>query len=157
VSEQRPVAAPVPGVRPAVEEEEDEPRRKLGKTGHKPPSPSRRDQTRRREGKLTISAALDADERVERSRSVAAMRRPVEKEKRKRQMTQARPEKIVREVVVPETITVQEFSNRMAERSANVIKTLMKLGIMATINEVIDADTAELVAQEFGHRIKRVT
>ena len=66
-------------------------------------------------------------------------------------------EKMVREVIVPETITVQELSNRMAERSGNVVKTLMKLGIMATINEVIDADTAELVAHEFGHSIKRVS
>jgi translation initiation factor IF-2 len=156
VTEQRPVAVPAPSARAVIEEEEDEPRRKQGKTGHKPPSPRRGD-SRRREGKLTISAALDADDRIERGRSVAAMRRAVEKEKRKAQATQARPEKIVREVVVPETITVQELSNRMAERSANVIKTLMKLGVMATINEVIDADTAELVAQEFGHKIKRVT
>jgi len=156
VTEQRPVSVPTPGVRPVIEEEEEEPRRKLSKTGHKPPSPRRGD-SRRREGKLTISAALDADERVERSRSVAAMRRALEKEKRKLQAMQARPEKIVREVVVPETITVQELSNRMAERSSNVIKALMKMGVMATINEVIDADTAELVAQEFGHTIKRVT
>ena len=157
VTEQRPVQAPTPGVRAVIEEEEDEPRRKQSKTGHKPPRTSRVE-PRRREGKLTLSAALDADERVERGRSVAAMRRAVEKERRKLQANQSKPlEKIVREVVVPETITVQEFSNRMAERSANVIKTLMKLGVMATINEVIDADTAELVAQEFGHKIKRVT
>jgi len=157
VTEQRPVQAPTPGARAALEEEEDEPRRKQNKTGHKPPRTSRVE-PRRREGKLTISAALDADERVERGRSVAAMRRAVEKERRKLQANQPKPlDKIVREVVVPETITVQEFSNRMAERSVNVIKTLMKLGVMATINEVIDADTAELVAQEFGHKIKRVT
>ena len=156
VTEQRPVAAPA-AAREVVEDDEDEPRRKLSKTGHKPPRTSRVE-PRRREGKLTISAALDADERVERGRSVAAMRRAVEKEKRKLQATQAKPlEKIVRDVVVPETITVQELSNRMAERSVNVIKALMKLGVMATINEVIDADTAELVAQEFGHKIRRVT
>jgi translation initiation factor IF-2 len=158
VSEQRPVHVASPAARAVQEEEEEEPRRKVpGKTGHKPPSPGRRGDTRRREGKLTISAALDADDRVERSRSVAAMRRAVEKEKRKMQLQQARPEKIVREVIIPETITVQELSNRMAERSVNVIKSLMKMGVMATINEVIDADTAELIAQEFGHSIKRVT
>ncbi|MBL8643302.1 MAG: translation initiation factor IF-2 [Rhodospirillaceae bacterium] len=158
VTEQRPVQVKTPAARAAaLEEEEEEPRRKQSKTGHKPPSPGRRGDTRRREGKLTISAALDADDRVERSRSVAAMRRAVEKEKRKMQLAQSRPEKIVREVVLPETITVQELSNRMAERSVNVIKSLMKMGVMATINEVIDADTAELVAQEFGHTIKRVT
>jgi translation initiation factor IF-2 len=158
VNEQRPVAAATPTLaRAALEEEEDEPRRKLSKTGHKPPRTSRVE-PRRREGKLTISAALDADERTERGRSVAAMRRAVEKERRKLQANQPKSlDKIVREVVVPETITVQELSNRMAERSVNVIKTLMKLGVMATINEVIDADTAELVAQEFGHKIKRVT
>ena len=157
VTEQRPVQTPTPGLRAVVEEEDDEPRRNQSKTGYKPPRTSRVE-PRRREGKLTISAALDADERVERGRSVAAMRRALEKERRKLQVNQGGlPEKIVREVVVPETITVQEFSNRMAERSSNVIKALMKLGVMATINEVIDADTAELVAQEFGHKIKRVT
>jgi translation initiation factor IF-2 len=158
VNEQRPVPAATPTLARAVlEEEEEEPRRKLSKTGHKPPRTSRVE-PRRREGKLTISAALDAEERIERGRSVAAMRRAVEKERRKLQANQSKPlDKIVREVVVPETITVQELSNRMAERSVNVIKTLMKLGVMATINEVIDADTAELVAQEFGHKIKRVT
>ncbi|MDX2143774.1 MAG: translation initiation factor IF-2 [Rhodospirillaceae bacterium] len=155
VTEQRPVVGAV-AKRAVEEEDEDEPRRKLAKTGHKPPRTSRVE-PRRREGKLTISAALDAEDRVERSRSVAAMRRAVEKERRKLQSAQTKPlEKIVREVVVPETITVQELSNRMAERSSNVIKTLIKLGVMATINEVIDADTAELVAQEFGHKIKRV-
>ncbi len=157
VTEQRPIPAAIPSSKAVIEEEDDEPRRKQSKTGHKPPR-ANRVEPRRREGKLTISAALDADERVERGRSVAAMRRALEKERRKLQASQSKPlEKIVREVVVPETITVQEFSNRMAERSSNVIKALMKMGVMATINEVIDADTAELVAQEFGHKIKRVT
>ncbi len=65
--------------------------------------------------------------------------------------------KIVREVVVPEAITVQELANRMAERSADVIKALMRMGVMATINQPIDADTAELLVTEFGHKIKRVS
>ena len=160
VTEIKPVtpAAVVPLVRreAAEEEEEDGPRRKHAKTGHKPPSPRRVDN--RRQGKLTITAALEGDDALERSRSVAAMRRAVQKEKRKAQMIQARStDKIVREVTIPEVITVQELSNRMAERSANVIKTLMKLGVMATVNQVIDADTAELVAQEFGHTPKRVS
>ena len=143
--------------RDVVEEEEDEDaRRKKSKTGHKPPT-VKRTEPRRRAGKLSISAALEGDDLVERSRSIASMRRAVEKERRKAQLKQPmNTEKVVREVVVPETITVQELSNRMAERSGNVIKALMKLGIMATINEVIDADTADLVAQEFGHRVKRV-
>lgn len=141
------------------DEEESEKGRKQSKTGHKPPAVKRTEQ-RRRSGKLTISAALEGDDQVERGRSIAALRRAQEKERRKQmqqQKTAMPSEKIVREVTVPETITVQELSNRMAERSGNVIKTLMKLGVMATINEVIDADTAELVAQEFGHKIKRVS
>ncbi len=153
------VAAVAPLVRrEAVEEEEDEdaPRRKA-KTGHKPPT-VKRTEPRRRAGKLSITTALEGDDAVERSRSIASMRRAVEKERRKAQLKQPmNTDKVVREVVLPETITVQELSNRIAERSGNVIKSLMKLGIMATINEVIDADTAELVAQEFGHKVKRIT
>ena len=160
-AETRPVttdAGAAPVRRDVVEEEDDEDaRRKKPKTGHKPPT-VKRTEPRRRAGKLSISAALEGDDLVERSRSIASMRRAVEKERRKAQLKQPmNTEKVVREVVVPETITVQELSNRMAERSGNVIKALMKLGIMATINEVIDADTADLVAQEFGHRVKRVT
>ena len=140
------------------EEEEDDSKPRKPKTGHKPPAVNKRTEPRRRAGKLSITAALEGDDAVERSRSIASMRRAVEKERRKAQLKQPmNTEKVVREVVVPETITVQELSNRMAERSGNVIKALMKLGIMATINEVVDADTADLVAQEFGHRVKRIT
>jgi translation initiation factor IF-2 len=146
--------------REAVEEEEEEdaPRRNKPKTGHKPPTVNKRTEPRRRSGKLSISTALEGDDAVERSRSIASMRRAVDKERRKAQLKQPmNTDKVVREVVLPETITVQELSSRMAERSVNVIKSLMKLGIMATINEVIDADTAEIVAQEFGHKVKRIT
>src|SRR5207248_8717939 len=66
------------------------------------------------------------------------------------------PLKIVRDVTIPETITIQELANRMAERSADVIKALMRMGVMATINQAIDADTAELVVSEFGQRARRV-
>jgi len=143
--------------REVADEDEDEAKPRKSKTGHKPPT-VKRTEPRRRAGKLTISAALEGDDAMERSRSIASMRRAVEKERRKAQQKQPmNTEKVVREVVLPETITVQELSNRMAERSGNVIKTLMKLGVMATINEVVDADTAELVAQEFGHRVKRIT
>jgi translation initiation factor IF-2 len=153
------VPAEAPRARRAVsdDEGEDEAKRRKSKTGHKAPT-VKRTEPRRRAGKLTISAALEGDDAVERSRSIASMRRAVEKERRKAQQKQPmNTEKVVREVVLPETITVQELSNRVAERSINVIKTLMKLGVMATINEVVDADTAELVVQEFGHRVKRVT
>ncbi len=142
----------------ADEEEEDEGKPRKPKTGHKPPAVNKRTEPRRREGKLSITAALEGDDKVERSRSIASMRRAVEKERRKAQLKQPmNTDKVVREVILPETITVQELSNRMAERSVNVIKSLMKLGIMATINEVLDADTAELVAQEYGHKVKRIT
>jgi translation initiation factor IF-2 len=150
----------VPASRRVTEDEESESLKaaKKSKTGHKQPAAKKGDQ-RRRSGKLTISAALEGDDRVDRGRSVAALRRAQEKERRKQtqqQKASMSSKKTIREVIVPENITVQELSNRMAERSGNVVKTLMKLGIMATINEVIDADTAELVAQEFGHKIKRV-
>lgn len=109
-----------------------------------------------RGGKITIDQALDDEEKV-RVRSQASIRRAREKEKQKF-LKENQPEatKIIREVVLPETISVQELSNRMAERSADVIKTLMKMGMLVTLNQIIDADTAELVVGEFGHRVKRV-
>ncbi len=89
-------------------------------------------------------------------RSMASIRRSREKEQRKH-MEQFQPvEKIVREVVIPETITVQELANRMSEKGATVVKALMKLGMMVTITQTIDADTAELVVEELGHKVKRV-
>jgi len=100
-----------------------------------------------------VTRALD-DDAGERMRSLASVRRARERE-RQRMLLQEQP-KIVREVVVPETITIQELANRMAERAADVIKSLMRMGVMATINQVIDADTAELIVSEFGHRLRRV-
>jgi len=156
-TEVRDTVAPVARREAAEEEDDDDAKRRKAKTGHKPPM-VKRTEPRRRAGKLSIGAALEGDDAVERSRSIASMRRAVEKERRKAQLKQPmNTDKVVREVIIPETITVQELSSRMAERSVNVIKALMKLGIMATINEVVDADTAELVVQEFGHRVKRVT
>ncbi len=117
-----------------------------------------RDEPRRRQGKLTISQALDSESEEEKQRSLASVRRQREKLKAMQAQNQHQiPGKVVREVVVPETISVQELANRMAERGAEVVKTLMRLGVMATINQVIDADTAEFVVSEFGHRIKRVS
>ena len=118
---------------------------------------SRRGEPRRRHsGKLTISQALD-DSGVERVRSLASVRRAREKEKKRAREEQGEIQKQVRDVIVPDAITVQELANRMAERAADVIKKLMELGVMATINQVIDADTAELVTSEFGHRVRRVS
>ena len=112
---------------------------------------------RRRQGKLTISQALDGDDEVQRGRSLAALRRAREREKERNKEQLSRSEKVVRDVVVPEAITVGDLANRMAERSGDVIKAMMNMGVMATVNQSIDADTAELVATEFGHRIKRVS
>jgi translation initiation factor IF-2 len=139
-----------------VEGEEEERRRRGRLEPRRPPS-ERRAEHQRRGGKLTIAQALEggAQERV---RSLAALRRAREKEKQKIHIAPAEPaQKFMRDVVIPEMITVQELSNRMAERGADVVKVLMKLGVMATITQVIDADTAELVASELGHRVKRVS
>jgi len=108
---------------------------------------------RRSTGKLTMAQALDDEERT---RSLASLRRSRERERRAQRQT-GEAIKIIREVVVPETITVQELANRMAERAEDVTKALMKMGVMATMGQTIDADTAELVVAEFGHTVKRVS
>jgi len=110
---------------------------------------------RRRSGKLTISQATGAD--GGRQRSMASMRRRQEREKRKMMGGSTPREKVMRDVQIPETIIVQELANRMTERVADVVKSLMTMGIMATQNEVIDADTAQIVVEEFGHRVVRVS
>jgi translation initiation factor IF-2 len=109
---------------------------------------------RRRSGKLTIANAIDQEGR---QRSMAAMKRRQEREKRRIQSHSGEREKVVRDVQVPDAITVQELANRMAERVAAVVKTLMQNGIMATQNQSIDADTAALIVEEFGHRVSRVS
>jgi translation initiation factor IF-2 len=119
----------------------------------RPVAPVRRDEHRRRTGKLTVTKALDEDA-GERMRSLASVRRARERERQR--MLQQEQSKVVRDVVIPEAITIQELANRMAERGADVIKALMRMGVMATINQVIDADTAELIVTEFGHRMRRV-
>jgi translation initiation factor IF-2 len=111
---------------------------------------------RRREGRIDVAAALEGED--ERSRSLASMRRARERERRQAELARLRSgaERVVRDVVIPETITVQELANRMAARGGEVVKALFRMGVMATLTQTIDADTAELVAQEFGHRVKRV-
>ena len=109
---------------------------------------------KRRKGKLTISEALNEDER---QRSLASIRRRQEKAKKKIVDIDAPKEKISRNVVIPESITVQELSNRMAERSVDVIKSLMQQGVMVKINDYLDADTAEIIVEEFGHQFTRVS
>ena len=137
-------------------EEEAPAKRGLRAEVKKAPATVRRDEPRRRAGKLTITKVLNDDEE-ERQRSLASVRRHREREKQRALQQLQEQTKIVRDVVVPEHITVQELANRMAERGADVIKALMRHGVMATINQTIDADTAELVVTEFGHKIRRVS
>jgi translation initiation factor IF-2 len=117
--------------------------------------PARAKTDNRRRGKLTIQNILDGDE--ERQRSLASVRRAREREKQRRQDTTGGRDKFQREVIVPEAITVSDLANRMAERAVDVVKYLMKQGQMVRVNDVLDADTAELVVEEFGHIVKRVS
>ena len=138
----------------AESDAEAEERRKRAGAKVDPRKPAvRRGDQRRRGGKLTISQALNDEERV---RSLASVRRQREREKRASSLPKESV-KLFREVIIPETITVQELANRMTERAGDVIKALMGNGIMATITETIDADTAELIVAEFGHTSKRVS
>ncbi|MBH0237669.1 translation initiation factor IF-2 [Methylobrevis albus] len=154
------LSRPKPGTAPVVArdvEEEDDGRPKT--PGVKKPrapevkTPVKRGADDRRKGRLTITTALSDDD-SERGRSLAALRRRREKEKRSHQSGPR--EKVMREVILPEAITIQELANRMAERAVDVIKLLMRQGQMLKINDVIDADTAELIATEMGHTVKRV-
>ncbi len=121
----------------------------------RPTTPGRREDPKRRTGKIDVGAALN-DEDTVRGRSLAALRRANEKEKRKMYGAAEPAQKVYREVTIPESITVQELANRMSERGADVIRTLMKMGQLVTINHALDADTAELVVSEMGHTPKRV-
>jgi len=136
-----------------AEDESGRGRQAPGKRG----APSRPDSGRprgggRRQGKLTLNRALSGEE--SRGRSLSSMRR--RQEKFKRTQNQEPREKISREVTLPETITVQELAGRMTERAVDVVKFMMEQGQMLKPGDVIDADTAELIASEFGHTVKRV-
>jgi len=148
-------AGPVPTRKTVSEEDEEEEERARKRAAAHKPAPVKRTEPRRRTGKLTITDALTDDDRGERGRSLASVRRARERERQKQM--QKGSEKVIRDVIVPESLTVQELANRMAERGGDVIKALMRMGVMATINQNIDADTAELVVAEFGHNAKRVS
>ncbi|HWV59347.1 MAG TPA: translation initiation factor IF-2, partial [Sphingopyxis sp.] len=120
------------------------------------PKANRGADNRRQSGKLTVTRALNEDEGA-RARSLAALKRAREKEKRSHTASSGPREKQVREVVVPDSITVQELANRMAEKGADLVKALFKMGMPVTVNQTIDQDTAELLVTEFGHEIKRVS
>jgi len=118
------------------------------------PTGARREAPKRRNDKVDVGRAVEGENDF-RSRSVAQQRRRLERERRQ-QFGSEPQQKVYREVTIPESITVQDLAVRMSERGADVIKTLMRMGVMATINQAIDADTAELVVTEMGHRYKRV-
>src|SRR6187549_2269659 len=136
-----------------LKEEVEEPTRTPDARHKKSPVAPRRGEERRVRGRLTITNALDEEQR---QRSLASLKRRQERQKKQTIGPQAQ-QKIQREVVVPEVITIQELANRMAERGVDVIKYLMKDGAMHKITDVIDADTAQLVAEEFGHTVRRVS
>lgn len=125
---------------------------------------SRRAEEEKRGGKISIAQVLMMDDESGgglRRRSMASIRRARDKARKKYERFHGADgkasEKIIREVLIPDVLTVQELANRMAEKSIDVVKALMKLGMMVTVNQTIDADTAELVTSEFGHKFKRVT
>ncbi|MCK9542199.1 MAG: translation initiation factor IF-2 [Novosphingobium sp.] len=153
-TESRPAAAPAPRrFTPVAPVKRPEPPAK--KPGHN--TREKAGDHRRQSGKLTVSRALNEDEGA-RARSLAALKRAREKERRAHFAGRQQPrEKQVRDVVVPEAITVQELANRMAEKGADLVKALFKMGMMVTVNQTIDQDTAELLVEEFGHNITRVS
>lgn len=163
----RPGGAPGAGAgfvrRPPATPEAEEPMRAVrrpGGGGPRPAAPAKPERAPARAAagapkertRLTIAAATGGAE--ERTRSVASYRRRVQRMTGKGH--QEPKEKLIREVVVPETITVQELANRMSERAVDVVRLLMKQGVMKKINELIDADTAQLIAEELGHTVRRV-
>jgi translation initiation factor IF-2 len=138
----------------ALEAEEEEAPRTARRPGRAPTTPraTPRVGAEKQRGRLTVINALSADE--VREHSEAKFRR---RERRKLHVSAALPkEKLVRDVTIPEAISIQELANRMAERAVDVIRLLMKQGQMATINDVLDPDTAQLIAEEMGHTVRRV-
>jgi len=127
---------------------------KKAKPQHQKPNRSRKNEPSRRRGKLTIVSALAGNE--ERQRSLASVKRAREREKQRRTGGANDKDKVYREVTVPETITVADLANRMSERTYAVIKYLMEQGDMSKADDILDADTAQLIVEDFGHTVKRV-
>ncbi len=153
-------AQPAPAARkftPVERPEPKKPEKKREERGKAAPKGGGERVDKRRGGKLTVNRALNEDE-GRRARSLAALKRAREKERRAQGGGSSQPrEKQVRDVVVPEAITVQELANRMAEKGADLVKALFNMGMMVTVNQTIDQDTAELLVEEFGHNITRVS
>jgi translation initiation factor IF-2 len=149
-----------PGTKGAEEEDEARPIRRPGGLvmPRKPQTVvAKKGTDARRAGRIDVQAAIEGED--ERVRSLASVRRQRERERRQAELERLRSDqvKVVRDVILPDSITVQELANRMAARAGEVVKALMKLGVMATITQTLDADTADLVVQEFGHRARRVS
>jgi len=171
VAPARPGAPAAPGsaaetlrLRPAraEEEEENRPIRRTPAGVIIPPrkpavAPPKKGADGRRAGRIDVMAAIEGED--DRVRSLASVRRQRDRERRQAELERLRADqvKVVREVILPDAISVQELANRMAARTPDVIKALMRMGVMATVTQTLDADTAELVVQEFGHRVKRVS
>src|SRR5580658_172149 len=147
------------GARPADDDDDARPVRRagVGAPARKPTVILPKKGDTRRAGRIDVQAAIEGED--ERVRSLASVRRQRERERRQADLERLRSDqvRVVRDVILPEQITVQELANRMAARAPEVVKALMKLGVMATITQTLDADTAELVVQEFGHRARRVS
>jgi translation initiation factor IF-2 len=157
----RPAGAPAvraPGVAAEAGDDDEGPRQiRRGPGGAArpvipPKQPAAKPAPSKQRGRLTLVTALTADD--VRERSIASFRRRTQR--LKGHASNEPKEKLVREVIVPEAITIQELANRMSERAVDVIRMLMKQGAMHKINDVIDADTAQLIAEELGHTVKRV-
>ena len=144
---------PVPAKPGAGADEEKKTIRAVVRQKRPDPKPAKRSAGERRRGRLTVTNALDDNSR---ERSLAAVRRRREKEKRQQAGFSPSNEKIVRDVIIPEAISVQDLANRMAERAVDVIRLLMKQGNMVKMTDILDADTAQLVAEEMGHAVRRV-
>ncbi len=148
-AEERAAVRPSSGLTPIIDDEES---RGKGKPGALRPAGRLGQRDDRRQGRLSVKAALEGEDTV-RQRSLAALRRAREKERG----SVSRTAKQVRDIVVPETITVQELANRMAERTNALTRLLARLGVPSAATDEIDQDTAELVVTEFGHNIVRVS
>ncbi|PZO85059.1 MAG: translation initiation factor IF-2 [Micavibrio aeruginosavorus] len=146
-----------PGAGRVAEPVDNESMRDRMRRNTNPRNPRGGEENRWSSGKLTVSKVLNQDSDRDGGRSLASVKRAREKARKIAMGSKEPAQKVYREVVIPEVITVQELANRMAERSADVVKALMKLGVMATINQSIDADTAELIVTDFGHTVRRVT